>query len=624
MHIQSMNWGLDDSQSIYKVPHIRMKKNNIASSVVLYGSLLAFFSFVVYILSINQEVFYTAHDRSEFLYGAPFFHTLMQKPFGLMQYVGAWLTQLFYHPALGAGVLLAIWMLIFLVGTKAFRLKSSASALMLLPVACLLVSVVDLGYWIYVFPIRGYWFSQSVGYLVMLLLLWAARCTPRKWHLAWYLFAFCIYPVLGWFALLFVLCLVVADKLTWRELIGIILLFFFAAVWHILLYSNQKADDVVLAGFPRFITPIDSSTRPSIPFWVLGVVSVLLPGRLGDWSFGRLGNLSFGRLVLPVLCTIVGIVFVWSLMFHDKNYINEMRMVRYAFDDNWKEVLSVAEKNKKPTRTMVFLKNIALMNEGGLLDRSFKLGNDGENITNPDSLHVSLLDIASPLVYYNYGMLNEAIRLSYENALQAGMSPFYLKMLSRSAQATGEISLMERFNAMLHHHPFYRDWQPAPVHKTITELQHAYPDELTGVENSDSYIINSISLWSDSVSKVASEEALFYAMMRCDSRRFWASLRNYVKPHMDDEFPVHAQEAYILYMDKAPEKKRIFLPIQQAVYDRYTQFWSTLEGIAKPGMNIEEAGEKMREEFGDTYWWYNIFGRKMFIVHRKIDNELPS
>lgn len=591
-----------------------MTTKSKASGAILYVSLLAFILFAVYVFYINQEVLYTAHDRSEFLFGATYFHTLMQKPFGLLQYVGAWLTQLFFHPALGAAVLAAIWALTFIVGVKAFRLKNSSIALMLLPVACLLASVVDLGYWIYVFPIRGYWFSQSVGYLVMLLLLWAARCTPCKWHLAWYLFAFCLYPFLGWFALLFVLCLALVEKPTWRELLGFILLFFFAAVWHTLLYSNQKADDIVLAGFPRFITPIDSSARQSVPFWVLGAVSMLIP----------LCSRYLTKWFVPVLSAVVGIVFTWSLMFHDKNYIEEMRMVRYAFDDNWKEVLNMAEKNNRPTRTMVFLKNIALMNEGGLLDRSFKLGNDGENITNPDSLHVSLLDIASPLVYYNYGMLNEAIRLCYENALQAGMSPFYLKMLSRSTLATGEKSLMERFNAMLHHHPCYRDWQPAPVSKNIQELQHAYPDELTGVENSDSYIVNSISLWSETDSKVASEQALFYAMMRCDSRRFWASLRNYVKSHMDDQFPVHAQEAYILYMDKAPEQKRIFLPIQQTVYDRYTQFWKTLESLAAPGMKIEEVGEKMREEFGDTYWWYNIFGRKMFIVHRKIDNELPS
>ena len=132
----------------------------------LYVNLLVFVLFTIYTLYINQEVFYTAHDRSEFISGTPFFHTLMQKPFGLMQYVGAWMTQLFYYPALGSAVLAAIWILIFLVGVKAFQLQGRVSALMLLPVACLLTSVVDLGYWIYVSTIRGYWFSQSVGYLV--------------------------------------------------------------------------------------------------------------------------------------------------------------------------------------------------------------------------------------------------------------------------------------------------------------------------------------------------------------------------------------------------------------------------------------------------------------------------
>jgi len=602
-----------------------MIKTNKVSGATLYASLLAFISFVVYILYINQEVLYTAHDRSEFIFGAPFFHTLMSKPFGLMQYVGAWLTQLFYHPALGAAVLVVIWILIFLVGTKAFQLQgktmgqcvsgNSASALMLLPIACLLTSVVDLGYWIYIFPIRGYWFSQSVGYLFMLLLLWAARSTtPRKWHLAWYLFGACLYPVLGWFALLFILCLLLAEKPSWQELLGIVLLFITAAICHTQLYSNLKTDDVVLAGLPRFETPMDSSEHLSLPFWMLGALSVVI----------MLCGKYLAKWFVPVLCAAAGIIFTTSLMYYDKNYIDEMRMVRYASNDNWKEVLNLAEDNKKPTGTMIFLKNIALMNEGGLLERSFKLGNDAANINNPDTLHVTLLDIASPLVYYNYGMLNEAIRLNFENAIQAGFSPFYLKMLARCAQAKGDKKLVERYTTILHHHPFYADWQPAPVSANINELQKSFPDELTGVENSESYLVNGISLWYESDSKVTSEQALFYAMLRCDSRRFWASLRNYVALHMNEEFPLHAMEAYILFIDKAPEERRMMLPVEQSVYERYKYFWEVLESKAKPGMTIEQVGEEMREEFGDTYWWYNIFGRKPINISGNVGHELQS
>ena len=595
-----------------------MNNKSKVSNAILYGSLLAFIAFVVYILHLNQEVFYTAHDRSEFIFGAPFFHTLMSKPFGLMQYVGAWLTQLFVEPELGSAVLVAVWLLIFCVGAKAFRLQGSASALMLLPVACLLTSMVDLGYWIYVYPVRGYWFSQSVGYLVMLLLLWAARCTPRKWHLAWYVLGVCTYPVLGWFALLFVACLILFGKPSWRELLGIILLIVITSICHTQLFSYLRDDDVVMAGFPRFVTPIDNTPRLSLPFWVLGVISVLIP-------FGKkLADTPLTSYLLPLTSCIAGIIFTSSLMYYDKNYIDEMRMVRVACSDNWKEVLAMAEENKKPTSTMMFLKNIALMNEGGLLDRSFKLGNDAMDIYNPDSVHVSLLDIASPLVYYNYGMMNEAIRLSYENAIQAGFSPFYLKMLARCALACGDQKLLERYTTLIHKMPFYGNWQPAPVTEKVKELQKSYPDEITGVERSDSYLVNSISLWYKSDSKVASEQALLYAMLRCDSRRFWESLRSFVRLHMNEVFPLHAQEAYILFMDKAPEKKRMMIPVNQAIYERYKQFWKVLEEKAQPGKTVYKLGEEMRKEFGDTYWWYNVFGRKPISINGNISHEVAS
>jgi hypothetical protein len=563
-------------------------------------------------------VFYTAHDRSEFIFGTPFFHTLMSKPFGLMRYVGAWFTQLFVEPELGSAVLVAIWVLIFCVGAKAFRLQGSASALMLLPVTCLLTSMVDLGYWVYIYPVRGYWFSQSVGYLAMLLLLWAARSTPRKWHLAWYLLGVCTYPMLGWFALLFVACLILFGKPSWRELLGIILLIVITSICHTQLFSYLRDDDVVMAGFPRFVTPIDNTPRLSLPFWVLGVISVLIP-------FGKkLADTPLTSYLLPLTSCIAGIIFTSSLMYYDKNYIDEMRMVRLACNDNWKEVLTMAEENKKPTSTMMFLKNIALMNEGGLLDRSFKLGNDATDIYNPDSVHVSLLDIASPLVYYNYGMMNEAIRLSYENAIQAGFSPFYLKMLARCALACGDQKLMERYTTLIHKMPFYGNWQPAPVTEKVKELQKSYPDEITGVERSDSYLVNSISLWYKSDSKVASEQALLYAMLRCDSRRFWESLRSFVRLHMNEVFPLHAQEAYILFMDKSPEKKRMMIPVNQAIYERYKQFWKVLEEKAQPGKTVYTLGEEMRKEFGDTYWWYNVFGRKPISINGNISHEVAS
>lgn len=299
-------------------------------------------------------------------------------------------------------------------------------------------------------------------------------------------------------------------------------------------------------------------------------------------------------------------------------------MVRYAEDNNWKEVLQIAKGNKKPTTTIVFLKNVALMNEGGLLDRSFKTGNIGYPIHNPDSIHVSFLNITSPLVYYNYGMMNEGIRLDFENAIQTGFSPFYLKMLSRCALATGDQELLERYTTLLHHLPFYGNWQPASVAAKVKELQQAYPDEVTGVENSDSYIVNSICQWYQSDNKVASEQALFYSMLRCDSHQFWPSLRKYLKMHDGEDFPLHAQEAYILFMDKAPEEKRMMIPVEETIFYRYKKFSEAMAKLVKPGKTIGQVAEQMSGEWGDTYWYYYFFGRQYSNIVDRKDHEVQS
>jgi hypothetical protein len=41
-------------------------------------------------------------------------------------------------------------------------------------------------------------------------------------------------------------------------------------------------------------------------------------------------------------------------------------------------------------------------------------------------------------------------------------------------------------------------------------------------------------------------------------------------------------------------------------------------------MTVERVGEEMRKDFGDTYWWYNIFGRKPINIQGIIGHELQS
>ena len=200
----------------------------------------------------------------------------------------------------------------------------------------------------------------------MLSLLWVARCTPRKWHIIWYVIGVGLYPFLGWFALLFVICLIITEKPTWSEIVGVVLLVFTAIIWRSLLYSNVKMEDVVMAGLPRFVTPSDKSDYLSIPFWSVGAVSILVV----------MAGKYLANKFVPVASAILGVVFTLSFMYKDDNYTTEMRMVRSAGADKWGEVLDLYTQSPNRTISMVMLKNLALMNEGGILDRSFEMGND--------------------------------------------------------------------------------------------------------------------------------------------------------------------------------------------------------------------------------------------------------
>jgi hypothetical protein len=41
-------------------------------------------------------------------------------------------------------------------------------------------------------------------------------------------------------------------------------------------------------------------------------------------------------------------------------------------------------------------------------------------------------------------------------------------------------------------------------------------------------------------------------------------------------------------------------------------------------MTVEKVGEEMRQEYGDTFWWYNIFGRKPINIIGNISHEVAS
>lgn len=556
----------------------------------------------VFLLVFYREMLFTAQWRTSFIEGEQFRHSLLIEPFGWMSYLGCWFTQAFYKPVLGVGFLIVIWMASWLAGTKAFELQSGWNALMLLPLSCLLLSITDVGYWIYILCRFGYWFSQSLGYMCMLFLQWGLVSLHRGWLRTVIQTVVCIaiYPVLGWYSYLLALCLVLRQHNWWC-----LLMVLAPAFWQQTLYGHVSMYSMWIAGFPLFDNNAILSQRPLLPFYALAaftLIMAVIPCRrelsFRQWGIGVAG------------LSLASISAVWCGSFKDYNYQAEMRMSRMAMDDDWEGILAQSKVSAWPSRTMVMLKNIALINTGQLGSRSYALSNDGCEINNPDSLNLNIMQIAAPLVYYNHGMLNFATRWCIENSVGYGYSPYYLQMMARCAQATGEQALLKRVLDLLHTHAWYADWQPRPVTSVVSDLRDAFGNLIDSDNNScEHYIVDIFSKSVGSDYSIVHELLLFYATMEGSPSLFWPAFVEYYSTHSRQPLPQHYQEAYVFFMDNYPVDLAYDVTVSPLLADSYKTFMQQLSKCQQSGASRMLAGEVMRERWGKTYWWYQCFGR---------------
>lgn len=596
-----------------------MKKQKIFGIVLTAIVAIVLIAYAAYILlGIYPDVLITAQDRNIYSGDSLYFSELIGHPFGFFQYIGGYLTQFFFNPAVGACMLIAIWAAIVFAGIKAFKLKGLWRSLMIVPAACLLTSEVDLGYWVYCLPLHGYWFSQSVAILCLLLLVWAANATPRRLRIAWYIVvSFVGFPVFGWISYLFAVCLALSQFVrdskakalpSWIDAVGIVVAVIAPLVFRALCYSDLADYEIFTAGFPFFNTSTDSTIRPTIPFFIL-------VGTLIVASFGRVLP-ALKKVPTSVTCLLVALAssyYVWSAMFKDMNYLYEMKMVQATMVNDWKGVVTVAEQTNTPSRTMVMLKNIALINTGELGERSFQLGNSGLEIYNPDSLNLSIMHIASPLVYYNFGATNYAMRWCMEFSVPYGFSPYYLKNLARCAEVTGEKNLVKRYVDRMHRLTFYKDWMPTPPSPVAKELHAKFPDKLDSDENNcERYVISTFSQAYYKGDPLITEIALFYSMIMRDASLFCPNFYDYVRIKGNNNIPTSYQEAYCLFAERFPDRFPYKVTINPTTAQNYKQFMYEGNESSKYATSEEALGQTLFDNWHGTYWWFNAFGRTTY------------
>ena len=603
---------------------------------VLVFALLSWY----FLMMRNADVLYMQQMRSLFNDTSVFFQQYNAVPAGFLQWAGCYFTQLFYYPALGSGVLILMWIAIFFLLKKAFLTSSTQHLipLLLIPLVCLLVSEIDLGYWIYYHKNHGYCFSQTIGLLFASLLV----CLFRSATSIKFKFGTIIASLLGAVLLVGLYYYIGVYAMAAAAALGIIMFlerrwtsgafYVIAAIATPFLFRHlsdtMRSEQFFTAGIPVFESGNITNTSLSIPFWIALLMLILFPilNKVGE----RIKNVKAANIISSLLLVAVtGFSFgvLEDADYDDENYHAECKAYRNIDNMEWEDALyTIRQIQGTLTRQLIVFKNIALFNTGNIGYCMYDYDNKGMTPTPSDSLIVHMANTASPIIYLHHGMTNYAYHYCMEIQVEYGFNITELKVMALSSIINGEKKLAQKYLNILSRTMFHKKWaehylplarNPKEIGKypelaKINEL-HSYMNNNIDSDEGvcENYIINYFSDTYTNASKYLQEMCLAYSVISNNIQKFWRQYILYLQLHKGEKIPDLYQQAAYFYLDmvptSSPDPKAYNMQFDQKIIDRYNQFDQISQSLLKNGFSKESIARQTEAEFGDTFWWTYYF-----------------
>ena len=400
----------------------------------------------------EADMLYMAQEQNLFLHSPLFFQQQMVKAGGLLTWAGCYLTQFFYYPLLGVGMLALLWAIIMVLLRRVFGMKDLW--LTLVPVACLLLTITTLGYWVYYLKLPGALFDATVGTIIAVMLVWGYQSLPAKYFLrsAFIPLVACIgYPLFGFYGLWAVAMMGITAwriKGSQRILDSLLALVFIAAIplvcYHTI-YHETNIVNIYWAALPVFSYQGTRFMGYYVPYIVL-VASICLMSL-------HLSTPKRVRWVILPLCAI-GVAVFW---YKDDNFHRELAMSRSIGQQDWEQVLKTAKGVKgEPTRAMCMMQNLALFRLGKRNDEMFMYPNGAARPNAP--FPVRTVHTYGKMLYLQYGVLNYCYRWCMEDGVEYGWTVERLRLMAQCSLLNGEYVAAQRFLNLLKKTDFHKGW----------------------------------------------------------------------------------------------------------------------------------------------------------------------
>ena len=585
--------------------------------------LVALLAIAIVLLSCESHLLWKIQEKNLFLCSTSFLKEQMVVPGGLLTWVGMWFTQFLYEPWVGVLLLSCWWWLLMFLVKRTFRIPARWAILTLIPIALLLLTNMELGYWIYMLKLRGHFFISTIGTTAVVALLWGFRCVSAKYYLrAAYILVTCAvgYPLMGIYALAAALLMGIWSwqlSATRMEavshcVVAVLSVIAVPLFCYRYIYYETNLANIYWAELPKFFITENHPTY-YIPYYLLAFFfATLAVTYKAERSTGKAMG-KFGYLCSQVVIAVLLVGAVYHFWMKDENFHRELAMQHRISQLDWEGVLKEAVTQKdEPTRAIVMMRNLALSRLGRQGNEMFLYKNGSKAYAAPFGMRLMLVYGAQ--LYYQYGMLNYCNRLCMEMGVEFGFRVEDYKLLANCAILENDQPLARKYIGLLKQTLFFRDWaeqaekllgHPERIAKNaemepITHMLH-YQDFLGSDGGyTERFLMKQLEKNTYKGDPFFQEQCLLATLWTKNTNSFWYHFYNYIALHPNEPMPRYYQEAAYLYGKVGDRKDLDNMPFDTAVKESFERFATSMSEY--DGLDVEVAREALTPFFEDTYY----------------------
>ena len=596
------------------------------------------------LLIYEREFLWKVQEMNLFLDTPLFLKQQMVTSGWLLTWLGCWFTEFFYVPWLGVALLTLWWAVLLLVVWRAFRIPVKWMAVLLIPLAAIVIMNVDIGYWVYYLKLRGHFFVAAIGTTIAVSAVWLFR-RLATYHFSLFVFPLVctgvLYPLIGFYGLIAALLM---AALVWRipptshlshltpkiisSVISCLSIVFWPLFYYNYVFCQTGLQNIWWTGLPLFIVDRELPNY-YIPYYVLVASLLFLALMYGRWEKCKKEDVRGKKSAIKhqpsaiilwgmAHVALVGIAgySVYRFWYKDHNFHKEFRMQQCMESLDWEGVLAQEiGDEEEPTRAIIMMRNLAL----------FRLGRQGDEMYHyldgskpcPSPVPIRMMQVAGYSMYYNYGFANFCHRWCLEQGVEFGFRAEYLKYLMRCALVNGDAQEAQKYASLLKHTRYHKAWAEKYEHFI------GHPDQLKAnaeftpifsLMTSDDVLGNDQMLAEDFImrrfvnsrsdDKLYKEQSLIAAMWMKDIPMFWSRFSDYVRSHPGERMPVHYQEAAYLYGHLKENIDISKMPFDDEVKKEYAAFTDAVNNTNST--SEEEMRPFFYGRFGHTFY-YNYF-----------------